>query len=134
MSCSVAATVLTAVPGGVWASFRTGMVGQSVLLSQRGLAVIARAPVNPQLGPYEWPMSSSAVYGGGSLWWRLNPADGLRTATGAIRAQETVTSSAAQVWDLPAADPGPRLLYGLTQGSEALVAITPPTWCWTSSR
>jgi hypothetical protein len=132
LSYSVAGAVLTAVPGGVWASFRTGMMGQSVLLSQRGLAIIARAPASPQLGPYEWPMSSSAVYGGGALW--VATGSGLvaclNPATGAIRAEQIVTSQAAQLWDLLAADPAARLVYGLTLGSQALVAITPPPRCW----
>lgn len=136
LSYSIAGAVLTAVPGGVWASFRTGNLGQSVLLSQRGLAVIARAPASARLGPYLWPMNSSAVYGGGSLWVATESGlvACLNPATGAIRAQETVTSSAAQLWDLLAADPATRLLYGLTLGSQALVAITPPPRCWTSSR
>lgn len=131
LSYSVAGAVLTAVPGGVWASFRTGMLGQSVLLRQRGLAVIARAPADPQLGPYEWGMNSSAVYGGGSLWVATGPGlvACMNPATGAIRSSETVTSSSAQVWDLLGADPGARLLYGLTQGPRALVAITPPPRC-----
>ncbi len=136
LSYSIAGAVLTAVPGGVWASFRTGMLGQSVLLSQRGLAVIARAPANARLGPYLWPMNSSAVYGGGSLWVATESGlvACLNPATGAIRAQQTVTSPSAQIWDLLAADPATRLLYGLTLGSQALVAVTPPPRCWTSSR
>jgi outer membrane protein assembly factor BamB len=132
LAYAVAGAVLTAVPGGVWASFRTGMMGQSVLLSQRGLAIIARAPASPQLGPYEWPMNSSAVYGGGTLW--VTTGSGLvaclNPATGATHAEQIITSQAAQLWDLLAADPAPRLLYGLTLGSEALVAITPPPRCW----
>ena len=135
LAYSVAGAMLTAVPGGVWASFRTGMMGQSVLLSQRGLAIIARPPAELGLGPYEWPMGSSAVYGGGSLWVATESGlvACLNPATGTIRAQEAVTSPAAQVWDLLAADSGPRLLYGLTQGSAALVTITPPPRCWASS-
>jgi outer membrane protein assembly factor BamB len=132
LAYAVAGAVLTAVPGGVWASFRTGMMGQSVLLSQRGLATIAKASASPQLGPYEWPMSSSAVYGGGTLW--VATGSGLvaclNPATGAIRAEQTVTSQTAQLWDLLAVDHAQRLVYGLTPGSQALVALTPPPRCW----
>ena len=132
LSYSVAGAVLTTVPGGVWAWFRTGMMGQSVLLSQRGLVIIARAPASGQLGPYQWPMGSSAVYGGGALW--VETGSGLvaclNPATGAIRAGQIVTVQAAQLWDLLAADPAQQLIYGLTPGSQALAAITPPPQCW----
>jgi hypothetical protein len=54
----------------------------------------------------------------------------LNPATGATRAEQIVTSQAAQLWDLLAADHANQLAYGLTLGSEALVAITPPPRCW----
>jgi hypothetical protein len=132
LAYAIAGAVLTAVPGGVWASFRTGMMGQSVLLSRRGLAIIARAPASPRLGPYQWPMSSSAVYGGGALWVATGSglAACLNPATGVTRSEQIVTSPAAQLWDLLAADHATRLVYGLTPGSQALVAITPPPRCW----
>ncbi len=124
--------MLTAVPGGVWASFRTGMMGQSVLLSQHGLAIIARALASPQLGPYQWPMSTNAVYGGGTVW--VTTGSGLvaclNPATGATRAEQIVTSQPAQLWDLLAVDLATRLVYGLTPGSQALVVIRPPPRCW----
>jgi hypothetical protein len=37
---SVSGAALTAVPGRVWASYRTGMAGQTILLRQRGLRTV----------------------------------------------------------------------------------------------
>ncbi len=64
---------LTAVPGGVWVSFRTGMLGQSGLLSARSLSVAGGFPTNvtpadsPATGVgtvYDWAMGSNSAYGG----------------------------------------------------------------------
>jgi len=56
---SVAGAQLTAVPGGVWASFRTGMLGLTIHLRQKDLGMIA-APGSgiasrPATGVFHWP-------------------------------------------------------------------------------
>ncbi len=68
----LAGVALTAMPGGVWASFRTGMLGLTIHLGQHDLAMItppgpgvAQRPAN---GLFQWPMSATTVYGGGALW------------------------------------------------------------------
>jgi len=136
ISYSIAGAVLTAVPGGVWASFRTGMLGISVLLSGHGLAVIAAPDLSAaKLGAYHWAMSSRSAYGGGTLW--VTASDGsllacLDPATGKVIAQETIGSSMAQLNDLLTADPATRELYGTVIAGTfgAVVAVTPPTACW----
>ena len=135
ISYSVAGAELTALPGGVWVSFRTGSLGVSVLLSERALAtVIAPGPAVSTASVYRWPMSSSSVYGGGALW--VTTQTGLvacvNPATGRVRAAETVTSTAAQLGGLLAADGAARHVFGLAlnDGYGGLVAITPPRGCW----
>jgi outer membrane protein assembly factor BamB len=137
ISYSIAGATLTAVPGGVWVSFRTGMLGANVLLSGHGLAVIA-APDLPaaRLGAYYFAMSSTATYGGGTLWVTATD-DGLvaclNPATGKVIAQETFSSfSTARPDELLTADPATRELYGTVIAGTfaALVSITPPAACW----
>jgi len=136
ISYAVAGAMLTAVPGGVWASFRTGMLGVSVLLSGHGLATIA-APTLPaaRAGVYYWGMSTRSAYGGGTLW--VSATDGSLVAcldpmTGKVIAQEAIPSAMAQPGGLLTADPATRELYGtVTAGTfGALVSITPPAACW----
>jgi hypothetical protein len=55
---------LTAVPGGVWASFRTGMLGQTVLLRRNGLTSV---PLSGSI--FGWPMNASTVYGAARYGW-----------------------------------------------------------------
>jgi hypothetical protein len=55
---------LTATPPGVWASYRPGMLGATILLRQRGLATVlppgfGRMPDQPGGGIYDWPMSAT---------------------------------------------------------------------------
>src|SRR5690349_19855042 len=69
---SVAGANLTAVPGGVWASFRTGMLGLTIHLGAKSLQMIA--PPGPGIaltrptGVFHWPMYETTSYGGGALW------------------------------------------------------------------
>jgi outer membrane protein assembly factor BamB len=133
---SIAGATLTAVPGGVWASFRTGSLGASVLLSGRGLAVIT-APHLPaaRLSAYYWAMSSTSVYGGGTLWVTATIGSlvaCLDPATGKVIARETVHSPRAQLNDLLAVDPATGELYGTAVDGSfgALVSVKPPAACW----
>ena len=132
LSYSVAGAGLTAVAGGVWASFRTGMQGLTIHLRQHDLALkpppTARIASTPPTGLFHWVMSASTFYGGGSLWQAteggivacLNPA------TGRVRAREHVPASHEP--DLLAIDPRHHHVFGL-EGT-GLVQITPPKACW----
>ena len=126
---------LTALPGGVWVWFRTGMLGQSGLLGAPSLKVVAGLSTTLDAGEspatgigtvYDWAMGSSAAYAGGALWVTTN--GGLvacvNPATGLVRAQERVTSQPILV----APDPAARQL--LVIGDTGIVAITPPQGCW----
>ena len=68
---SVAGGALTAVPGGVWVSFRTGMAGETILLRQSDLAMTG--PSSAQLDApfsdsvFDWMMSASMIYGRATL-------------------------------------------------------------------
>jgi hypothetical protein len=135
VSYSIAGAELTALPAGVWVSFRTGMQGRSVLLSEQDLAtMIDPAPAGPSENVYYWPMFSSSVYGGGALW--VTTQTGfvacVNPATGRVRAAETVTSQPAQLGGLLAADATTRQVLGfaLNDGYHELVSITPPRGCW----
>jgi hypothetical protein len=135
ISYSVAGAELTALPRGVWVSFRTGMLGRSVLLSERSLSVIKAAGLlSPPTSVYHWPMSSISVYGGGALW--VATQTGLvacvNPATGRVRASETVTSQSAQLGGLLVADSAARQVFGflLNDGYSGLVSISPPRSCW----
>lgn len=135
ISDSVAGAELTGVPGGVWVSFRTGMLGVSVLLSSRRLAVVAAGdPASPATSVYHWAMSSQSVYGGGTLW--VATVTGLvacvNPATGKVMAAETVTSATARPGSLLLADPATRELTGVVMSGTggALVSVSPPSRCW----
>jgi hypothetical protein len=140
---------LTAVPGGVWVSFRTGMLGQSGLLSARSLSVAGGFPTNvtaaasPVTGVgtvYDWDMGSTSAYGGGALW--VATTGGLLACvspvTGQVRAQETVTSRQALGVYAIAADRAAHQVIAVTSTSNnitgsmtmTLLTITPPRDCW----
>jgi hypothetical protein len=130
---SVAGSALTAVPAGVWVSFRTGMLGLTLHLRQAGLA--PRAPPGPGVARsapaslFHWAMYASTAYGGGSLW--LANQGGfvacLDPATGRARAIERLSQSKL-IFQLFAADRARHVLYGAD--SRGVVAITPPAACW----
>jgi outer membrane protein assembly factor BamB len=132
LSYSLAGAGLTAVPGGVWASFRTGMQGLTIHLGQHALALQpppnARIARTPPTSLFHWMMSASTVYGGGALWQTtenglvacLNPE------TGTVRAREHLPASHEPT--LLTVDPIHHRLYGL--GGVGLVQITPPKACW----
>lgn len=131
---------LAPVPGGVWVSFRTGMLGLSGLLSARSLSVISglltttsRAD-SPVTGPgtiASWPTSSSSLYAAGALW--VATGSGLLACvnplTGQVRADEIVTSQQAQPTTLLAADRTASKVFAVA-GDAGIVAISPPRNCW----
>lgn len=145
---------LTAVPGGVWVSFRTGMLGQSGLLSARSLSVVggfladsgppasnpADSPVTGIGTVYSWDMGSDSAYGGGALW--VTTTGGLlacvNPATGRVRTQETVTPGQALTVYAIAADAAARQVVAVASTSNndtgvttiVVLTVTPPRDCW----
>jgi hypothetical protein len=125
---SVGGAALTAVPGGVWASFRTGMLGQTVLLRQGTLGVVRLPAREDKL--YRWGMDASTGYGGGSLW--LISGDQGTVAcvapkTGIVRAQGKLAALAngAGVQAVSLA----RHEF-LASGESGITAVTAPSRCW----
>lgn len=132
---SVAGAALTAVAGGVWAAFRTGMLGLTIHLRQPDLAMVAPPGASvaslPANGLFHWPMSATTIYGGGALW--LATESGivacLDPASGKVRASERLPP--AQFLDpLLAADPGSQQLFALEGPRVRLVSLLPPKRCW----
>lgn len=136
LSGSVAGSGLTAVPGGVWASFRTGMLGLTIHLRQRDLAQVAppgpKIASTPANGLFHWPMSASTLYAAGSLW--LTNESGvlacLDPVTGRVRARERI--SPQEVLDLLAVGPTGHHLIALDNAT-TLIQVTPPASCWAGS-
>src|SRR6266568_1373138 len=130
---SVAGSALTAVPGGVWVSFRTGMLGLTLHLRQPDLAMVAPPGPNiaqsPATSLFHWAMYAATGYGGGALW--LTNQAGIVACidprTGKPRAIERLRQGQL-IFQLLAADPASRQLYA--SDSRGLVAITPPPSCW----
>jgi hypothetical protein len=121
---SAGPAALTAVPGGVWASFRTGMNGRTVLLRQRGLR-----EVTPPASIFTWPMDATTVYGDGRLWLAgdLGAVGCIAPATGQVAGQGTVPLLDFTPW-LLAVSASRHLLYA--QDAGAIISITPPPACW----
>lgn len=130
---SVAGAALTAVPGGVWASFRTGMLGLTVYLGRKGLRRIV--PPGPGIaltrptGVFHWPMYETTGYGGGALWVanQVGIVGCLDPRTGKIRASEHLRQSQL-IYEIEAIDPAARRIFALHNGD--LLQITPPRRCW----
>jgi hypothetical protein len=122
---SISGASLTAVPAGAWASYRTGMLGQTVLLRQRNLHAVT-VPGHPRL--FSWAMSNTTAYGGGALWLavfggRIGCAD---PATGHVRSHATF-KSLANGGQFLAVDPPQRRL--LVFAGSAVIAVTAPPQC-----
>lgn len=130
---SVAGAALTAVPGGVWASFRTGMLGLTIHLGKKDLRMIV--PPGPSIalteptGVFHWPMFETTTYGGGALWVanQVGIVACLDPRTGRIRASEHLAQSQL-IYQIEAIDPAARRIFALQNGE--LVQITPPRQCW----
>ena len=133
---SLAAAGLTAVPGGAWVSFRTGMMGLTVHLSRDGLRMIAPPgpgiALRPANGLFHWFMFAATAYGGGALW--LANQEGITACldprTGRARASEHATHAANRlIFQILAVDPVRRVIYGWS--GRGLLQLTPPRRCWT---
>jgi hypothetical protein len=134
---SVGGAALTAVPGGVWASFRTGLLGQTVLLRQPGLGSVPLPasylpgvpPASARLGLYHYAMDASTGYGG-ALWL----SQGTSGLTGCVAPGTGQVRSVATLRLL--ADGGELLGVRLSArqvlavGPSGLIAITAPARCW----
>ena len=133
ISDSVMGAALTAVPGGVWASFRTGMLGLTVHRGARALRMIAPPgpgiALAPATGVFHWPMYETTAYGGGALWVanQVGIVACLDPRSGRIRASEHLPESRL-VYSIDAIDPMRRVIYALRDGG--LQQITPPRGCW----
>lgn len=134
---SVAGAGLTAVPGGVWVSFRTGMLGLTIHLRRNGLRMITPPgpgiALRPATGVFHWAMSVAAAYGGGALWLAtLRVVACLDPRTGKVRASERAGQSPAPpsqlVSQLQAIDPVTHTIYG--PNGTGLVQVIPPRRCW----
>lgn len=133
VSDSVVGAALTAVPGGVWASFRTGMLGLTIHLGRQALRMIA--PPGPDVAQqpadsvFHWPMYAVTSYGGGALWVanQTGIVACLDPATGRIRDSERVSQSQL-INQLLAADPATHTIFAVSDGG--LLQITPPRACW----
>jgi hypothetical protein len=129
---SVAGPALTAVPGGVWVSFRTGMLGITYHLGRTGLQMIAPPGPGVALGPpglFHWPMAASVAYGGETLWL-ANDAGILGCVdpqTGAIRAGKRLAQSQL-LSQFAGVDQATHKV--LAVGARGLLQITPPRQCW----
>jgi len=121
------------VPGGVWASFRTGMMGLTIHLGAHGLPMIT--PPGPDIartpptGIFHWPMYATTSFAGGALWVTNETAivACLDPRTGAIRATEHLPLSQL-VSAFDAIDPVARTIFALHYSD--LLQITPPRRCW----
>jgi hypothetical protein len=133
ISDSVMGATLTPVPGGTWASFRTGMLGLTIHLGANGLRTIAPPGpgigLTPATGVFHWPMYETTAYGGGALWVanQIGIVACLDARTGKIRASERVPQSQL-IYSIDAIDPTARVIYALDDGG--LLRINPPRECW----
>jgi len=121
-------TGVTAAPGGVWVSFRTGMLGETILLSQQRLRMVKRPGVGKPGNLFGWVMFASTEFAGHSLY--LAREDGiigcLNPGTGFVRARGRVAGLAG-TGQLLGAGPRGRALYGLA--AAGVIAIAPSAAC-----
>jgi hypothetical protein len=124
---SVTSPALVAMPGRLWIFGRTGMMGESALLSQHNLAVLAQAS-EARTGPYTWGPWADAIYADGALWWV--DSSGLLACvdpvTGRMRASVTRWQQSVYLYQLLAVAGGQ--VYGVTENGIVL-KITPPASC-----
>jgi hypothetical protein len=131
---SVAGAELTAVPGGVWASFRTGMLGLTIHLGANGLPMLTppgpHIGLTPANGVFHWPMYATTSYGGGALWVanQASIVACLDPRTGRVRASEHLPA-AQYIFRFEAIDRASRTIF--TSGYRGgPLEITPPRRCW----
>jgi hypothetical protein len=118
----------TAVPGGVWVSFRTGSLGQTILLRQRGLRLVKLPGFGRPGSLFNWVMFGNTELAGHALY--LARVDGkigcMVPGTGRILARGVI-SKLAGGGDLVGSANAGRVIYAV--GRAGVLAITPPTAC-----
>jgi hypothetical protein len=120
---SVGGVDLTAVPGGVFGLFRTGMLGEVVKLTQPGLR---NQPLHNRI--FGFTMFATTVYGTSALFLANDDGGtGCISPGGTVRHTTTI-SDLRNSGQLLAADPSTHLVYAV--GHRSLIAITPPASCW----
>jgi len=132
---SAAGAELTAVPGGVWASFRTGMMGLTIHLGANGLRMLT--PPGPRIGltppnsVFHWPMYATTAYGGGALWVanQASIVACLDPRTGTVLAGEHLPLG-QYIFGFEAIDPASRTIFASSGYGGGLLQITPPRRCW----
>lgn len=123
---SISGASLTAVPFGVWASYRTGMAGQTILLRQRGLRTVH---LTGGQGLFDWFMTGSTRFGGHLVWLSANSgAIGCVTpAAGQVRSRATLKLMTGGGELLAVSQPRHEVF---ALGRSAILAITAPARCW----
>lgn len=116
----------TAVPGAVWISFRTGMLGQTVLLKQKGLRLV-KLPVTPG-SLFAWPMFASTEFAGHALF--LARVDGkigcMEPRTGHVLSRGRISQLNGGGELIGSAEAG-RVIYATAPAG--VLAINPPAAC-----
>jgi hypothetical protein len=135
---SVSGGGVTALPGGVADSFRTGMRGATELLSAAGLTPITPPGLSATSGSsdeppgdvFSWPMSDSTLYAAGSLWiqnqWGVLAC--VNPVTGAVFASEQPPQPGGASMKLLGAQPASHQL--LAALGDEVISIRAPTACW----
>ncbi len=119
---------LTAVPGGVWDSFRTGMAGLTVLLRQRDLHAVRLPGTGSRHSLFSWQMGAGTTYAAPSVYLiqLFGVAGCMNPRTGHIRARGTIAGH-AEVEQILASARGGRVIYAAS--SKGVLAIRPPAAC-----
>jgi hypothetical protein len=135
---SVAGGILTALPNGVATSFRTGMMGATVLLNAAGLTAITPPGLSttdsgfdkPPGDVFSWPMGDSTIYAAGSLWiqnqWGVLAC--VNPTTGAVFDSEQTWQPSAIFMTLLGTRPTTHQL--LVAFEDEVISITAPKVCW----
>jgi hypothetical protein len=126
---NVGGGMLTAAPGGVWVSFRTGMLGQTVLLRQQDLRSVKLPSAGSRHSLFTWAMGATTAYAAPSLYLVQNVsavAGCVSPSTGHIRARGHFAGHLEADELLGSAQHG-RVLYAAA--AHGVFAIRPPTGC-----
>jgi hypothetical protein len=125
---SVGGALLTSAPGGVWVSFRTGMLGQTVLLRQHGLGFVTLPGSGTRGDLFVWVMTATTEFAGASVFLAKEGGQVgcMNPATGHIRARGSVPGL-SETGELIGAATDGRVLYGVSP--RGVIAISPPSAC-----
>lgn len=125
---SVGGAQLTAAPGGVWVSFRTGMLGQTVLLRQHGLGFVHLPGSGTSGDLFAWVMTATTEFAGSSVFLAKEGGQVgcMNPGTGRVRARGSVPGL-SPTGELIGASKDGRVIYGVSQ--RGVIAISPPSAC-----